>query len=364
MSLFNPNTSLAELFLNRLFLRFRGRIRISIISGENLQIVHKKIDADGFLVTSKLVEDLDRIQTLRRSNTSFEWLNYTSGVFSEKQLSLDNEFEHTDLIVRIPGADKLNDLVLFESEGKLINFIAPSKLGKLSTHDKALIGTMLSEEVKQHLNSLSENASKIKASSTFHGQTQQKLKKIEEENYRLNGILKEIIRELSQQILKENRLNFKIFWTDEALFKINNLYQQLPALKQIITECLQSALLRNESEHILTIKPFDLPERSLSKTEAIPKPIEENIQKEESIIRRLEQLEAHAKFIVNSNEKLILKTLGNAIDKTPSAITQFIRKYEVEIFDMLHSNPGRYPFLINHFKPIKSLLKRKESKAA
>ncbi len=303
-------------------------------------------------------------------NSSFQWLNANRLPFVTieqpkiGQLDLFTESKYLVLHVKqkLGSKDSNAHFYLFFRDNKS-NFGITESKESYTTSEKAIIGRL----AKNYADSIVSNyLSNISSTIQFKESTQKLLITKQEENEAQNN-----------DFYKWNN-----YWIDDYLYSLskrdgfnyvihenvrNILFEKckdLEQLKESITNSLVyicNIKLAEPGDTIELIPAYLIivsPVNFSDKKEIV---INNRISKTVDLLNRLEK---SALLVLNTGNSLTSAEVGKNMDRaiTAPAISDALKKNKVRILQLLSENPGQWPTIRKHFKPVVNLFEKNSDK--
>jgi hypothetical protein len=313
---------------------------------------------------------------LRAANSPFEWFAREDVSFllksshdkdgdgdSENARNIFSEEKNHILLLRIRNrVDHLHDLFLVFFRPNLSNFGVSILDKPLGTDHKAIIGMLLSNTLKQHVQtyesdlqnfrSLSES---VRTMSSRHEDDHRELNMIKE-NYgeSLVALCRSYLQELSQQYRKSFIL------TEDALLKIKEYSGNLQTLKLILADAAAfvNQVYVEQDDLELKIHSWELNFNKYSVVAESKEDIVKMDSRESRAIQLLDKLERAAIELQRKHIPITSANVGGAFPTpiTAPAITDALKKNRKKIIKILGQYPEKWSTVRFQFRPLKNIL--------
>ena len=302
----------------------------------------------------------------RRKKTSAQWLKSEELPFEtvtrESVHSVFSELDRTVLQIRIPGAqDGYMDMLYIYFDPRASYLGMRSAENELTADQKALLGQIIYRLAK----SLTLQLDSDKQTFVRYVQNTRSLaRKLQAERNRLEHMQKGIgqslislTRELLKSLAGNNGVYAKLSETAENM--VRNYSGDIETLRKVIINAYQFACsLEEHNRQEITLHDWHLNFETSLPQEI--RPSEDHRYQEKKMGKAgylLDRLEFAAIRVTRNGLAVIGKNLGLHCEKTMSApaISDALKKYQVNIRDLLEKYPEKWPILRTSFTPVKNL---------
>jgi hypothetical protein len=279
-----------------------------------------------------------------------------------RQMSLEDEFENNILLLKFESIyPNVFDLIFIFFNKDKNSFELESNSQSLNSENKSLIGHLLFNSIKTHIETHANNLTSFNSILEVNRTTQMHLieanRKLEEAENKHNLLIHTLIKNYTQSIQDKSDISIK--FSEDALTMLIDFEGTQDELKRIVLKSAEIAMNLSIGNEAIVYSTYLQLERYQNKSK------EEKIEVTPALFNRysktnqiLDKYEKSARDVLKNDLPLTGKNVG-ATCPTPisaPAITDSIKNHRKKMLTLFLKHPDKWPIIKSEFKPIINIL--------